>query len=174
MSTPTFHSPMARVDPPYVQDVADSLAAWLDYERATILRKLDGLDDAALRRPMVPSGTCLLGLVKHLTEVEHGWFVNGVGQAGEPPPYSTDDDPDADFHLGPDESTQDVVSAYLAVCERSRMVLADVSSLDQTYDSARHNTIDVRWVATHMIEETARHNGQADILRELIDGTVGE
>src|SRR6266702_559112 len=70
-----FANPVTRIDPDLIAPERDALAQWLDYQRATVLKKLDGLDDEQLRRPMVPSQVCLLGLVKHLTAVEHGWFV---------------------------------------------------------------------------------------------------
>lgn len=171
----TFTSPVRREDPPDVALEREALAAWLDYHRATVLVKLEGLDDEQLRRPMVPSGVCLLGLVKHLTEVEHSWFSRVVAQSGEPLIYSTKEDPDADFRIEEGETTESVIVSYLRACERSREILAATESLDEIRPHHRLPIEqDVRWVMIHMIEETARHNGHADIIRELIDGTTGE
>src|SRR6266436_4591645 len=78
-----FTPSISRVEPDYNTGERGALSEWLDYHRATILQKLDGLDDEQLRREMVPSRLCLLGLVKHLTSVEHGWFVVGFAQSGE-------------------------------------------------------------------------------------------
>jgi hypothetical protein len=169
-----FVSPIERRYPPTVGDERESLEAWLDYHRATLLWKLEGLDDEQLRRVMVPSGVSLLGLVKHLTEVEHSWFVIRVGGIDEPWLWMRDDDPDADFRIEPDESTEGVVQGYLAACTRSRGISRGLASLDVTFEHPRQGPTDVRWVLNHMIEETARHNGHADIFRELIDGSTGE
>lgn len=169
----TFATPVRRAGPPHAAAEREALAAWLDFHRATLLLKLDGLDDEQLRRPMVPSGVCLLGLVKHLTEVEHGWFVRTVARIDEPHLFATPDDPDADFRIEEGERTESVVDGYLRACGRSREIVAAVDSLDRTVPD-RGRELDVRWVLLHMIEETARHNGHADIMRELIDGVTGD
>ena len=163
-----------RVRPPLHGGEREQLNAWLDLHRATLLTKLEGLDDEQLRRPMVPSNVSLLGLVKHLTAVEHGWFVVGFAQTGEPHMFSTEEDPDADFRIEPDETTDGIVEGYLRACERSRDIAAAASSLDDTFERPGRGTIDLRWILLHMIEETARHNGHADIIRELIDGVTGD
>jgi uncharacterized damage-inducible protein DinB len=124
-----------RPIPPLEAGEKDLLVAWLDFHRSTLLMKDDGVTDEDLRRAMVPSGTSLLGLVKHLAYVERWWFRQVF--AGEEVDFPwTDDDPDADWRIEPTDHT-------------------------------------LRWIVTHMIEETARHNGHADIIRELIDGTTG-
>jgi hypothetical protein len=172
--TVAFTSPVVRFDPPYKGGERESLASWLDFHRATLPLKLNGLDDDQLRRPMVPSGVCLLGLVKHLTAVEHYWFAAVFGQTGEPFMFEDPDDVDADFHLRDGETTESLVDGYLRICDRSRQIAAGVESLDATVGHPRRGDIDLRWVYLHMIEETARHNGHADIIRELIDGATGE
>jgi uncharacterized damage-inducible protein DinB len=169
-----FRSPVRRTPPPAIAAERQALAEWLDWHRTALLEKLDGLDEAQLRRPMVPSGTSLLGLVKHLTEIEHGWFVLEYAQENEEPLFETDDDPDAGFRLGPQDTAASVVEGYLAICERSRKILADAPSLDATVPNSRHGMIDLRRIVIHMLEETARHNGHADIIRELIDGVTGD
>jgi uncharacterized damage-inducible protein DinB len=168
----TFKSPIERTEAPYLADEKEALGAWLDSQRATILWKLEGLDDEQLRRPMVPSGLTLLGLVKHLTSVEQGWFIHQFANTGEPFLYESEDDPDLDFHVQPDETTDFIVQAYLRECERSRDVLAK-ASLEDTFEHPRRGTMSLRWIMIHMIEETARHNGHADIIREQIDGATG-
>jgi uncharacterized damage-inducible protein DinB len=169
-----FTSPVQRGDPPGAGPEREVLTGWLDWHRATLLHKLEGLDEEQLRRPMVPSGTSLLGLVKHLTETEHGWFVNEFARAGEPPLFEREDDPDAGFRIEPGETAASVVAGYLRICERSREVVALAGSLDETVPHPRRGTVDLRWILVHMIEETARHNGHADIVRELLDGTTGD
>lgn len=169
-----FVPPVRRQEPPYVAEEKDALMGWLDYHRATLLTKLDGLEDEALRRAVVPSGTSLLGLVKHLTEAEHHWFVDTYARAGEGPLFSTQEDPDGDFRVGPGERAEELVAGYLAVCERSRSILAEADSLDDAVPTERRGLLELRWILLHMIHETARHNGHADVIRELIDGRTGE
>jgi uncharacterized damage-inducible protein DinB len=169
-----FDSPVQRPDPPAVAAERTALSAWLDFHRATLIMKLDGLDDEQLRRSLVPSGTSLLGLVKHLTETEHGWFVNEYAQLGEAPLFETEEDPEAGFRVEEHESTASIVDGYLAMCERCRTIVAAAPSFDQTVPNRRRGQVDLRRIMIHMIEETARHNGHADIIRELIDGAVGD
>jgi uncharacterized damage-inducible protein DinB len=151
------------------------LASYLDYHRATLLRKISGVSDADLRRPMVPSGTTLLGLVKHLGWVECWWFqMNFAGREVDDP--WAEGDMDADFRVEPNETTAGIIDFYRAQCAESRAVVAGAESLDQRAARAhprRGGGITLRWILLHMIEETARHNGHADILREMIDGATG-
>jgi uncharacterized damage-inducible protein DinB len=170
----TFAASVSRIDAAYDADERRALAEWLDYHRATLLQKLDGLDDEQLRREMVPSRLCLLGLVKHLTAVEHGWFVVNFAQSGEPHMFDSPTDPDADFHLADDETTEGIVDGYLRACARSREVYEATPSLEATFPHPRRGVMGLRWLMLHMIEETARHNGHADIIRELIDGSTGD
>jgi len=169
----TFTSPLQRIEAPTIAAETESLTSWLDYHRATLLWKLEGLDDEQLRRPMVPSGLTLLGLVKHLTAVEHSWFVVRFARTGEAGLYESEDDPDLDFHVQEHETTEAIVEGYLRACERSREVVAAASSLDATFPR-REQESDLRWILVHLIEETARHNGHADIIQELIDGATGD
>jgi uncharacterized damage-inducible protein DinB len=164
-----------RPEPPYLGDETGTLAGFLDFHRATLLWKLEGLDDEQLRRPMVPSGTSLLGLVKHLAYVERSWF-QGVWAGQEVSFPWTKEDPDADWRIEPEETTEDVLGLYHGECDRSREIVAATSSLDEVVEHPRNRDwkMNRRWILTHMIEETARHVGHADILREQIDGAVGE
>jgi uncharacterized damage-inducible protein DinB len=163
-----------RPEPPLLGDETETLAGFLDYHRATLLWKLEGLDDEQLRRAMVPSGTSLLGLVKHLAYVERSWF-QGVWAGQEVSFPWTREDPDADWRIEPDETTGDVLALYDGECDRSREIVAVASSLDEAVVHPRwKEEVSRRWILVHMIEETARHNGHVDLLREAIDGVTGE
>jgi uncharacterized damage-inducible protein DinB len=150
-------------------DERTMLTAFLDYLRERIVRKLDGLDDEQARRSLVPSGTSLLGLVKHLVVVELGWFVWSF--AGE----DFDVGPNGD-EVSPDDTIAGVVEMYRSAIRRSQQIAAAAPDLDQRAARSRrpgHETQSMRWILVHMIEETARHAGHADIIREQIDGTTG-
>jgi uncharacterized damage-inducible protein DinB len=172
---PTVAAP-ERLDPPLAASEKDMLSAWLEYHRATMLRKVDGGSDEDLRRPMVPSGTNLLSLVKHVGWVECYWFqMNFAGREVENP--WTEDDPDADFRVEPHETTDDVLRFYREQCATNRAIVESAESLDQPsarLHGRRREQMTLRWILVHMIEETARHNGHVDILREMIDGATGE
>ncbi|MBA3628913.1 MAG: DinB family protein [Actinobacteria bacterium] len=147
------------------------LTAWLDFHRATLLRRLEGLDDVDLRRPLVPSGTSLLGIVKHLAYVERWWFcIVFAGQQLDVP--WTDEDPDADWRIEPDDTTEEVITLYGREIARTRTCTEGAGPDDVARYPNSAKTL--RWIMMHMIEETARHNGHADIIRELIDGITGE
>ena len=164
-----------RPEPPSTGGEREMLAGFLDFQRATLLWKLEGLDDEQLRRAMVPSGTSLLGLVKHLAYVERSWFQEVWD--GQEVSYSwTKQDPDADWRIEPDETTEDVLALYNGECDRSRAIVAAASSLDELAEHPRQRgwKMSRRWILIHMIEETARHVGHADILREQLDGATGE
>lgn len=164
-----------RVDPPRVADERTSLDAWLDYHRATLLSKCAGLTAGQLKqRAVPPSSMSLLGLVRHLAEVERSWFQRRVAGRDVPFIYS-------DVVTNLDGAFDDVDAANaaddLACLEREIEAARDVvrgRSLDETFFHARLEVdMDVRWVYVHMIEEYARHNGHADLLRERIDGRTG-
>jgi uncharacterized damage-inducible protein DinB len=168
----TSTSQVERRAPNRLADERDALTQQLDFHRATLLRKLDGLDDEPLRRPMTTSGLSLLGLVKHLAETEHSWFLKIYAGVSEPDLYSTDDDPDAEFRVGPDETADVLVEQYLRTSERARVVVA-AGELDDVVTTPWGAEANLRAILLHMVQETARHNGHADIIREAIDGTTG-
>ncbi|HEX3325912.1 MAG TPA: DinB family protein [Actinomycetota bacterium] len=145
------------------------LTAFLDYLRDRMVAKLDGLDDEQARRVLVPSGTSLLGLVKHLAVVELGWFRwSFVGEDFELGPGGED--------LVPEDTISGVVDMYRSAIAGSQEITDATPDLDMKAARSRrqgHDTQSMRWILVHMIEETARHAGHADILREQIDGTVG-
>jgi hypothetical protein len=171
----TWTAPVVpRTDPPMVAGERESLNAWLDYHRSTLLTKCQGLTGEQLARRAVPPSTLsLLGLVRHTAEVERAWFRRrAASETGLGSLYSSDEDPDGAFDLAVADGAEADFAAFIRECELARAAAAG-RSLDQTfvheYDG---NTYDLRWVYVHMIEEYARHNGHADILREQIDGVT--
>jgi uncharacterized damage-inducible protein DinB len=164
--------PDLPADPVNAGDERETLTSFLDYQRGVMLRKIADLDEEALRRPMTPSGLTLLGMVKHLAYVERYWFRRVF--AGEDVSFPwTDDDPDADWRAEPDERPEALEARYREECERARAIVAS-ASFDDTVVSPRGNTLSLRWIVAHMIEETARHLGHADIMREALDGATGD
>ena len=165
---------VTRPEPPYVGDERTMLPAWIDYHRATLLRKCELLDgDALACRSVPPSSLSLLGLVRHMTIVEWSWFERVFAGRSTPEPISTDDDVDADFNdLDPGRAMEDI-ERFQRQCAISREIVAVTPSMDEVA-AVYKETLSLRWIMVHMIEEYARHNGHADLLRELIDGAVGE
>jgi uncharacterized damage-inducible protein DinB len=164
-----------RVDPPYSADERTMLEAWLDWHRGTLATKCEGLTAEQLRlRSVEPSSLSLLGLVRHMADVERGWFGRCLAGEDLPPVYSSKEDPDGDFDNVGDAHSDEDMATWRVECARSRTVLAKIDSLGETGTSRRGVTISARWVLVHMIEEYARHNGHADFLRERIDGVTGD
>jgi len=165
-----------RVDPQLVADERTTLTEFLDYYRATIERKATGLTDEQVRSTPGPSDLSLLGLVRHMAEVERNWFRRKLRGDDAPPLYYDDEDRDRDFHPRPDETLADAVTAYRAECAYARQVTAATPSLDElaVVPVGDGEIVSLRWILVHMIEETARHAGHADLLRESIDGATGD
>ncbi|HZA41193.1 MAG TPA: DinB family protein [Actinomycetota bacterium] len=161
-----------RYGAPVAGGEKEVLAGFLDHYRSTMLEICSGLSEDQLRRAMVPSGTSLLGMIHHLVYVERGWFDEAIAGLAVDYPFD-EDDPDVDFRVPPDMSVDDVFDLYRQQCARSREILKEVALDDQIKGEARSADYNVRWVVVHMIEETARHAGHADILREQIDGATG-
>ena len=160
-------------EPPRDASEWDLLVSWLDWHRATLVHKCRGLSATQLGlRSCPPSELTLLGLVRHLTEIERNYVAAWAG-IGDLPHYYSDQDPDGDFHL-PNPLTDDAVAeAYgtcRAECDRSRRIVAEAGSLDEV----NANGTPLRWVLVYVLREYARHNGHADLLREAIDGQTGE
>jgi uncharacterized damage-inducible protein DinB len=172
-----------RQDPPLRAGEAETLLAYLDYHRATLLQKVAGLDREQLGRALPPSTMTLGGLVKHLTLVEDNWFsvVLAGNQDAEPwDGIDWDADPDWEWRTGATDGPEALLTAYADTVARVRAIVDDVltrAGLDAP--SAKESrtgdgVFSLRWILLHMIEEYARHNGHADLLRESIDGQVGE
>ena len=164
-----------RADPPYSGDERATLEGFLDYHRSTLAQKCHGLSEVELRqRALPPSSMSLLGLVRHLAEVERGWFHRVVAGGDLNDRWITDDDPDADFDRVDEADVGEAFAAWAEECDVSRAVVAETKSLDATFIHSRRGDVSMRWVLLHMIEEYARHNGHADLLRERVDGSTGE
>jgi uncharacterized damage-inducible protein DinB len=168
-------SNVVRTEPPLTSDERTSLTGWLDYHRATLLEKCEGLTGEQLATPSVsPSNLTLLGLLRHMLLVEWWWFEHIFSGGSAPEPFDTLGDPEYEFtHLIAEHAEADK-ALFIAECERSRQIVVAAESLDALSKSAERETRDLRWILVHMIEEYARHNGHADLLREAIDGVVGD
>jgi hypothetical protein len=152
------------------------LESYLDYHRDTLLMKCSGLDEEQLKRASVePSELSLLALVRHLSDVEYGWFCYSVdGQKLEDLPlYGPAEDPYADFREAPRADPEETFERFRVAVKDAKEAAAR-HRLDDTFEHRHHGTTSLRWVYLHMIEEYARHNGHADLLRERIDGATGE
>jgi len=165
--------PDLRPEPPYTGDERETLVGFLDYQRATLLWKCAEVGPDDLVRRVVPtSNLSLVGIVRHMTLVEWNWFEKRFAGLPVPPPISMDEDVDADFNdLDPARAKEDF-ARFDAQCARSRDITSG-GELDQLA-TATSDPLTLRWILVHMIEEYARHNGHADLLREAIDGAVGE
>jgi uncharacterized damage-inducible protein DinB len=163
-----------RIGPPVRAGERETLRTFLDYHRATLAMKCDGLSDDDLRRPSMPPSTLtLLGLVRHMAEVERTWFRRVINAEDIPLRWSDD----GDFQAAYDASAStrsEAFEAWQAEVEHSRRIEREAESLDVIgYQASWGEDVSLRLVMLHLIHEYARHNGHADFLREAIDGTVG-
>jgi uncharacterized damage-inducible protein DinB len=168
-----------RPEPEPTGPELQQLCAFLDYQRATVLWKAEGLGGEQLSRPHPPSTLTLGGILNHLALVEDSWFEVRFAGLPERAPWASVDwkaDPDWEFRTAADLDPGELRQRYLDACARSREVVARAESLDQLGATAWPDgrRWDLRWVLLHMIEETARHAGHADLIRESIDGETGE
>lgn len=165
-----------RVDPPDIADERAALEGWLDYHRQTLLWKCAGLTPEQLRtRAVPPSSLSLLGLVRHMADVERAWFRRRIAGEDVRPEFWVDGRDD-DFDQVDTADPEADFARYAAEVDAAREVMAG-RELDETFTFARDGTaytLDLRWVLIHMIEEYARHNGHADLIREVVDGTTGD
>ncbi|RLV68592.1 hypothetical protein STAN_4116 [Streptomyces sp. CBMAI 2042] len=168
MSSPEPPVPRA-LHVPYTGGEKESLHTSLDLHRDAVLWKLAGLDDEQVRRPMTPTGTNLLGLVKHLAAVEYGWFCSTFGRETEPFWF---DPATEDMAAGPDETTADILAFYARARAAADAAIRE-TDLETTGTAWDGRVVSMRWVLIHMLEDTVRHAGHMDIVRELIDGAVG-
>ncbi len=152
------------------------LNGWLEHHRAILLWKCEGLTDDQLRQRSVPPSTMsLLGLIRHMTDVERGWFQEVFLGEDVAPLYETPDDRDGDFNGVDEADVAAAFSAFEAECEASRRAAAaaDLDALSKYRTEQTGEQFSLRWILSHMIEEYARHNGHADLLRETVDGATG-
>jgi uncharacterized damage-inducible protein DinB len=168
-----------RPQPPTSGPELPALTGYLDAQREAILRKAEGLTREQLAQRLAPSSLTLAGLLNHLALVEDTWFrVRFAGFADDPlwAEHDWDADPDYEFRTAVDLDPEQLRQRYRDACARSREVVAAAESLEQLSvgTSRAGSHWDLRWVLLHMIEETARHAGHADLLREAVDGTTGE
>ncbi|MEU4044488.1 DinB family protein [Streptomyces antibioticus] len=171
-------TPDGRPIPPAHADERAMLEAWLDFHRATLALKCSGLKGDQLRLAAVPpSPMTLLGLVQHMAEVERNWFQRVFANQDVPPVFG-ENNVDG-YALGPDRGLDKVMAVWQSEVARGRELIADASLDDsgrlseQEAAHAGEQGVSLRWIMVHMIEEYARHNGHADLIRERIDGVTG-
>lgn len=163
---------------PQTPDERTALTGMLEYYRAVLYRKLDGVSEDGARLTVGASNLTLIGLVKHMAIVEDSWFTDVF--LGQPLPeqwagVDWSSDPDWEWRTALEDTGPDVLAMYTAACERSRRAVADASSLDAVAsEETRRGPVNLRWILLHMVEETARHCGHADLLREAADGATGD
>jgi uncharacterized damage-inducible protein DinB len=168
-------TPGQRLDPPYVTDERSMLDAWLDWHRATLLWKCEGLTSVQLAMQSAePSTMSLLGLVRHLTDVERSWFRKYMAGEAVEHVYQRPDTEDADFADLGSVTAEEAVRALEAEITRCRATVSGLGLDDLSLRQRRGHSVSLRWIYVHMIEEYARHNGHADLLRERIDGMIGD
>jgi hypothetical protein len=158
-----------------VADERTTLSVFLDYYREAVKAKVRGVSEEDARRRLVPSATTLAGIIKHLCRVEVSWFQHRLAQvpAEDLPALRWIDEPDGDFRVAPNETVERLIAQYEEQCALSRQIAAKYQ-LDDVVPHPYLGEVSLRWIYVHMIEETARHAGHADILREQIDGTTGD
>ena len=168
-------STIERPLPPLNADERSTLESWLDFHRATLAIKCAGLDDEQASTASVPpSGFTLTGLVQHMAEVERNWFRRVLAGEQAPPihdPQADPDGPDGGFELAADATLRDALATWHAEIASARAHCAGRALADTGRFMGRD--VSLRWIYVHMIEEYARHNGHADLLRERIDGATG-
>jgi uncharacterized damage-inducible protein DinB len=146
------------------------LESFLDDYRDILVRKVSGLSDTDARRSLVASSTTVGGLIKHLRWAEYGWFDQLLQERSND--NRRTHDRAWEFEFLPEESLPTLITDYQTQCEESRRIAARYP-LDHVVPHRRFGTVSLRWIYVHMIEETARHTGQIDILREQLDGATG-
>jgi len=159
----------------YTGDERTLLDAFLEFHRQTLLWKCSGLTAEQLRTATVePSKLSLLGLLRHMADVERVWFSRRLLGSPLDAIYWSEERPDGDFDDLADADAEADYATYLAECQRAREAAADLPLEYEFAHGRKDAQISLRWVYIHMIEEYARHNGHADLIRERIDGATGE
>jgi len=178
----TDYDEHGRPEPPIAADEVTTLLGFLDYQRATLAWKTSGLGSAGLQATVGASTITLGGLLKHLALVEDYWFSQRLHGRAKRPPWDAVDwkaDPDWDWHSAAEDSPEQLRSLWQEAVERSRSLVAEALANGGLEQLARRawpsgEFPSLRWILVHMIEEYARHNGHADLIREAVDGAVGE
>ncbi|MFI7130748.1 DinB family protein [Nonomuraea sp. NPDC050153] len=171
-----------RPEPPLAADETATLLGYLDYQRATLAWKCSDLDVAGLKVTVGVSSMTLGGMIKHLAYVEDYWFSRSLRGGDWPPPWDTVDwqaDRDWDWSSAADDSPEQLFALWQEAVSRSRSAVAEALADGDLGQLARRSWADgqapsLRWILCHMIEEYARHNGHADLIRESVDGLTGE
>jgi len=173
-----------RVDPPLRAGESESLLAFLNYQRTTFRNRVEGVDAAGLARTVGTSTMTLGGMMKHLTLVEDRWFsvvLRGLAPSSPWDAVDWDSDPDWEWRTGAEDPAEHLFAAYDETVDRSDQIIATALSANGVHTLSMRQAraaglghFSLRWILLHMIEEYARHNGHADLLREAVDGTVGE
>ena len=171
-----------RPEPPLAADETATLLGFLEYQRATLAWKCGGLDAAGLRATVGASSMTLGGMLKHLAYVEADWFSRWLHGRDRESPWDTVDwkaDPDWDWHSAAEDTPEELFALRQEAVARSHSLVSEAladGGLDRlaqrTWPDGRAPSL--RWILVHMIEEYARHNGHADLIRESVDGLVGE
>jgi uncharacterized damage-inducible protein DinB len=170
-----------RPEPPVAGDETVTLLGFLEFQRATLAWKCSGLDASALQATVGVSPMTLGGMLKHLAYVEDHWFSRYLHGRAPQPPWDTVDwkaDPDWDWHSAAEDTPEQLLGLWQETVARSRSLVAEAladGGLDRLARRKRPDGVpSLRWILCHMIEEYARHNGHADLLRESVDGLTGE
>jgi uncharacterized damage-inducible protein DinB len=171
-----------RPEPPVAADEAATLLGFLDYQRATLAWKCRGLDAAGLQATVGASSMTLGGMLKHMALVEDSWFSRSLHGRDRRPPWDTVDwkaDPDWEWHSAAEDTCEQLFALWEDAVARSRSLVTEALAEGGLERLARRTWPDgrapsLRWILVHMIEEYARHNGHADLIRESVDGLVGE
>ena len=171
-----------RPEPPLAANETDTLRGFLDFQRATFSWKCAGLDDAGLRTSVASSTMTLGGIMKHLALVEESWFGEKLRNQPSRPPWDVidwEEDPNWEWRTAGDESPEEIRAQWRASVEYANAMMEDAlrgGGVDQLalrkWSDGRSPSL--RWILCHMIEEYARHNGHADLIREAVDGQTGE
>ena len=163
-----------RPQPPRAADPVTLTYAFHVFSRETLIRKLDGLSDADQRRTALPSGTSMLGLFKHCIHVERLWIAYAMGGMDVEFPW-TEEDEEADWKVGPDESVETLVALARKEAARSAAIIPTLT-WDEIGKSPRcvEEGLTVGWILSHLVWEVGRHLGQMDVMREMADGATGE
>jgi uncharacterized damage-inducible protein DinB len=169
---------MELFEPDNQGDERTLLTQFLDHHRSILVRKVEGLSQAQLATSFATSDLTIAGVLKHMAAVEDTWFQARLLGLPTPEPWASapwKEDPDWEFHSAVDDPPEELLRLFDVACERSRAAVDEVNDLDALARKApRRGDVSLRWILIHMIEETARHNGHVDLLRESIDGSVGD